>query len=209
MFATQRTTEPPSAEAEPRILPMVVTFSTTTGPLWSKIKGNLRSKQEEWEQGRQLKVITAYRRNKNLKDILVHTALDRDKRRREAWEMKFRPYILNRVSGRGSPLTEPIGAQCFNLIYGIECQKCGLWYIGSTGRTLTTRVKEHLHRIKYNHKTTFLYRHFIQCGLNNFKALALEANSHWSPAQRRFKEEKWIKTLLTVHPEGLNEKHGN
>lgn len=61
------------------LIPMVETFSHHLGGFNAKLRSNFRRTQESCEPLTKFRMIRAYRRNKNLKDMLVHTAVDKIK----------------------------------------------------------------------------------------------------------------------------------
>lgn len=122
----------------------------------------------------------AYRRNKNLKDLLVHTALDRRRAGGDPWLLNHMPFIFNGTSGRGHPIRDNISSQVSNVAYAIQCQHCKTLYVGETGRTLKTRIMEHVNNIKKGHMDNVLYVYFHNYGIQNFKYIGLDHNTLWS-----------------------------
>ena len=60
-----------------KLIPLVMTFSRSLGPLHQAIKQHFNAIKLRTTSLAPFKIIMAYRRNKNLKDILVHTALNK------------------------------------------------------------------------------------------------------------------------------------
>ena len=58
----------------------------------------------------------AYRKNSNLRDSLVHTALDKKRSGDDPWLLNRTPFIFNGFSGRGHPIREIITSQVKNVI---------------------------------------------------------------------------------------------
>ena len=75
-----------------------------------------------------------------------------------------------------------------HLIYCISCSRCGMLYIGETGRCLRTRFGEHRRSVTSNDANQPVARHF-----NN--------GSHCVSDMMRL-----ISKLGTVHPRGINER---
>lgn len=132
--------------------------------------------QESCEPLHHFKLITANRRNRNLKDTLVHTALDRKKVDSDPWLLHYLPFIFNEASVRGFLSRHKIGAQSFNIVYAIPCEHCGKLYIGETGKALKTRITEDLNYIKNGNTGRILYAHFVQFSLEHFKWIGIESN---------------------------------
>ena len=88
-------------------------------------------------------------------------------------------------------------------------------YVEQTNRILKTRFNEHYHRIRKPKKTdTFLYRHFKRTGhsLNDVSIQSMEKIYYDVNSTARFKiikrhetELKWIKSLQTPFPLGIND----
>ena len=188
------------------LVPMVLTFSHHLYKLTSSMKNNFAQAQQECTPLRDFKKITAYRRNKNLKDTLVHTAFNPKRSISDPFWLSQVSFIFNKPSGRGLPVAQQITPQNKNVIYAIQCQHCEKLYVGETGRTLKMRMSEHLHHIRNSNSTTVLYRHFIMYGIHHLKYVALDSNSLWSKPQRKRMESIMINKLATIVPLGFNEK---
>ena len=59
---------------------------------------------------------------------------------------------------QGNQLTEQYESDG---IYGIKCCTCNQWYIGQTGRSLSTRHKEHIRYIRQNQTTSAYAMHIL------------------------------------------------
>ena len=99
-----------------------------------------------------------------------------------------------------------------NLIYCIECKKCGIQYVGETTQPLHERVNGHRADIKNNKKDTFLVKHFNQTD-HNIEDLSIcvintinnNKDSNTYKAHLRNMELVWIRLLNTAYPFGLND----
>ena len=111
------------------------------------------------------------------------------------------------------PITIPSNTNCEskNCIYIITCIKCNKQYIGETGRSIKTRLKEHLYLItknsnnsvNNNHKSKYLYNHFSNNHniLTDFKFQIFISNiKHY----RNRLESDLIQLFDTIYPNGLN-----
>ena len=96
-----------------------------------------------------------------------------------------------------------ITCKSMNAIYLISCANCSQRYIGQTGRTLATRIKEHLYGIRTN-KDHNVSRHFSVCGIESFRFTGIDVVTNLS--RRLLKENKWIQRYDSLHPNGLNER---
>lgn len=96
-----------------------------------------------------------------------------------------------------------------NLIYLITCNKCGLQYVGETGRMLRDRINDHLSRIR-THKPTPVGKHFNgpNHSLHNVRIMGIELfQVNCSSDTRKTKEKVWQTLLETTWPNGINELH--
>ena len=145
----------------------------------------------------------SYRRNKNLQDILVHTALNKEIR------TTFDPYFSNLKyiynSRAGVPISQTFTLLSCNVVYAIQCRLCRSIYVGETGATIKQRLYQHIYHIQKGTNNKRLYTHFISHHINNFSLSGLETNARWSLGQRRAAERRWIYRLSATAPFGLND----
>lgn len=189
-----------------RLLPLVQTFFRPLGLLQKKFRLSFQQVQQQIQPLQNYKLIMAYRKNCNLRDSLVHTALDKKRSGDDPWLLNRTPFIFNGSSGRGHPIREIITSQVKNVVYIIQCQYCKLVYVGETGRVLKVRIMEHVNNIKKGKIHTNLYAHFQLHGIQHFKYIGVEHNPLWSKNQRIRREGQIIVDLSSISPEGLNEK---
>ena len=196
-------------EANDNIIPLVTTFSSTSTVLNRMIKAQFAKLQETVGVWSNFKIISAFRRNKNLKDLLVHTDFQNSNSyktlERDNIYLLRRKFITNKMTGLSAPVWRDIEEKACNLIYAIECKTCGVLYIGETKNTLLQRLKQHLYYIDRSNKSTKLYEHFRDHGSKNLCITGLEQNLRWTKYQRLFREKHWIQSLKTLDPCGLNE----
>ena len=94
-----------------------------------------------------------------------------------------------------------------HLIYCISCSRCGMLYIGETGRCLRTRFGEHRRSVTSNDANQPVARHFnngSHC-VSDMKIRALCPISGSNDSRKRH-EMRLISKLGTVHPHGINER---
>ena len=100
-----------------------------------------------------------------------------------------------------------------NVVYAIHCIRCGLMYVGETGRSLRSRINGHRAGIIKDGQS-LLYKHFHLPGHSaaDMKVQILEKIYHSSEnsvniqLHRRLRELHWIKELGTVAPYGCNDQ---
>ncbi|TNN52026.1 hypothetical protein EYF80_037741 [Liparis tanakae] len=154
------TAQPPAHSLDP----LVLTFSEAIHDFIKKIKHNFSGARDHCAALGASRVISAFRRNKNLEDILVHTDLNKKETGKEA----------RRVSGIG-----------FIRLPHMTCRKL---YVGETGNQLQLRVRQHLYVITSGKGTSVLYVHFKLHGPHSLQSLGLEGNSSGAgPSARRRK----------------------
>ena len=92
-----------------------------------------------------------------------------------------------------------------HLIYCISCSRCGMLYIGETGRCLRTRFGEHRRSVTSNDANQPVARHFnngSHC-VSDMKIRALCPISGSNDSRKRH-EMRLISKLGTVHPLGIS-----
>ena len=186
-------------------LALVTTFSSQSLLANRAIKRNFENRGGDLLQD--FKIISAYRKNKNLKDYLVHSKLKPYNQVARAKPNYFSPQqtVKNRTNKNIISLRQNITYNTRNCVYLITCQVCGLQYVGETSNSIADRIKQHKYTIN-NEKDTHLLivRHFMTHGMEAVKVCGLEFNDHWTIGQRRFQEKQWILRLGTKYPGGLN-----
>ena len=204
-------------------VPLVVTYSD----LLPDIHKIVRERMEILHQSEEMKEIfkeqpiVAFRRDRNLSDILVHGKLNKISKSMSKGESNrcnetmceicdiMRNDTSISIEGTTKPyvLKETIhGCQLKNIIYGLHCDKCEKYvYVGETERTLAVRTKEHLADIRRNRDTT-IAEHFnkpYHSG-QDLTVQILQQVYDKSSIYRKNVESKWIQRLNTMKPFGAN-----
>ena len=95
---------------------------------------------------------------------------------------------------------------CFTsgVVYLTTCEKCKKQYVGQTGRTFHTRIREHMYDIKRGKKTSGI--HYTSEGHehSDFRVQIIEKVTPNTEFHRLEREEYWIKKFVTMTPFGLN-----
>ena len=94
-----------------------------------------------------------------------------------------------------------------HLIYCISCSRCGMLYIGETGRCLRTRFGEHQRSVIGNDANQPVARHFND-GNHSVSDMLIRALCPISGSNdcRKRHEMRLISKFGTVHPSGINER---
>ncbi|KAF3858705.1 hypothetical protein F7725_011906 [Dissostichus mawsoni] len=184
---TERYQDTSTRPSGPALTPPITTYSSSLGSLLSGLKANFEGARADCDVLRGCRLISAYRRNKNLKYLLVHT--------------KLKDNSLGANLGRAlQPTTK-------NAVHAVRCRACHKLYVGETLHEISLRIKQHLYRINSGYGTSVLFLHFKLHGTENLQSLGLESSGSWITAQRRAAERRWIYCFKTIDPTGLNEKY--
>lgn len=195
------------------LIPLITTFSSTSALLHNKFKSNYRTVIENQGLLKNYRIISAYRRNKNLRDYLVRAKLQvvqpQNKTTVLARNFIRLEYVFNRVHKTIFKIPQNFTPQTSNCVYIVFCSNCGKQYVGETKNSVATRMMQHRYNIKNNKEvTTPLVKHFLSHGWHCFRVSGLQCNSGWTDAERKKCERRWIYLLDTKEPFGLNKKYG-
>ena len=165
--------------------------------------------------------VTAYRRQRNLKDFLVRAKVYPEKPRfekRVILGMKkcnkpcpICPYILEGKSIKGLDfnwqIRQSVNCKTKNIIYMIECsvEKCKQRYIGESERNLKERMSEHIGYVKNNIITQATGEHFNLPGHDhtNMQFKIIEKVKKSNLWYRKEREHYHIKKFNTYY-KGIN-----
>lgn len=210
-----------------------IPFVMTYGPLTTKIRKiiitNFKQilQQEENNSTFQTIPITAYRREKNLNDILVTSDLktnDREIGTIPCKNSRCRTchYVISENKIKSSThqsafyIKNSFNCTSAYIIYGISCSICKSIYIGETGRSLRNRTGEHLRniehkvylQIKFMDKEDYgISSHFNSLGHNisNFQIQALTYAPR-DTESRKLLEKRIMTKLNSFVPNGMNKR---
>ncbi|BFZ15785.1 hypothetical protein BsWGS_18824 [Bradybaena similaris] len=163
------------------------------------------------------KPLVVFRRDKNLRDILVHSRLPTHtpsptgttKCRRGC---KTCPFVIQTPSvcfpKRTFTIKETFTCESRNLIYALICKRCQKAYVGETGRRLADRFCEHLRDIN-NETAKPVSLHFNSPdhrGVDDLSVTALQSCSS-DQVTRQAVENRLIYSLGVLSPSGINVQH--
>ena len=159
----------------------------------------------------------AYRRDKNLKDTLVHSNVKSTHNpppigsttacNRPRCKTCAHVYSTDTIHGPASTFKIRDSFSCIscNIVYAIICTKCRLLYVGETKRRMSDRFTEHLRSIKLKLPGLPVATHFSN---NNHSLKDIQITGltlcNGSDNMRRNTEERIIYKLGTLAPNGLN-----
>lgn len=199
-------TRTPSNTQDTQLIPLISTFFHKTTPLLRTIRKNFQTIQPRHPPLHNHNIISVYRRNKNLRDILVHSAIPTHTQ--TSGEQKYyrtRKFIHNPYTKKENPIHHSLSLSSSNLVYRITCTICHKHYIGETKHPLLTRLRQQLYNIRTGRLTTALVTHFQTHSPDNLIITGLESQQHWTTAQRKRSEKIWIFKLGTITPSVLND----
>ena len=164
--------------------------------------------------------IVAFKRDNNLKDILVHKKHNlmfykhTNKCHPCGKKCALCPHIMETETftandGNFYYIQGNIDCKTVGVVYGIQCTACNkLIYVGQTGDTLYQRQILNFSKIRTRKMDDPIVRHFTQPNhsVENLKVVGIE-KVYGTEIYRKVKETFWIKKLQTLEPEGLNTKY--
>lgn len=207
-----KTFETPKQKLQKEAIPLIMKFSTISTKLNTIFKNNYR--RIVYEQGLlpNHHVISAYRRNPNLKDYLVRAKLPSLKPTSKPNAMtgvfKKREFVKNQRTNMVFKIQQGFSPRTTNVVYLIYCSVCKIQYVGETRNSMALRMTQHRYNITNQKNTkTPLVRHFIRHGLQAVRMAGLQSYSIWTDTERKSRERIWIKQLDTMEPHGLNLKY--
>lgn len=107
-------------------------------------------------------------------------------------------------------IKEGTNCKTSNIIYLINCKKCGVQYVGETKRNLNIRMNEHIRSVNKKFPNTRLVEHYntTNHSIDDMKFQILDSfdNLNIEKQTRTDKELFWIKLLNTAFPYGLNDQ---
>ena len=163
--------------------------------------------------------LIAFRRPKNLRDFLVRATLTTNNQEPPgnrpcgATGCKTCPILTatdeftSHTTGLVYKMNFAASCKSSNIIYLITCRRCGQQYVGETGQPLHRRVNNH--RFNIAHRRTEespVAEHFNGEGhaLSDMTVVAIDQIYSHDPCLRKIRESRWIRTLGTSYPSGMN-----
>ena len=221
-----------------------IPFITTYHPQLPNIRNNIHKHWNILKINKQLgkifdeKPIIAYRRNKNLRDIIGQKTLMNNKvirkREEERTNGQCKPcnsrrfnlccqQIRNTKTFRSTQTKKDykifhlMNCKSNNVIYLLECNLCPMQYIGKSEWPMNIRLNKHRNDVRRTDAID-VCKHFNQATHNfnkNAKITIIEQikNQNKDPQLIRKilekREDFWIKELKTLHPYGFNKELNN
>ena len=195
-------------------VPLVLTFTRNLPNVHSILRKhmNVLHRSEKMTEVFTAPPIVAYRRDKNLCDVLVHGKTNRVLRQpRNKCDCKICTAIHTgavKTTTNNDSYQTVAHARCtdVNLVYALVCSRCNKTvYVGETERCLKERAEEHLQDVRQQTDKP-IKRHFKDHTTEDVKVAVLQKVFQENRTYRQLIEEQWIKRLGTKLPHGCNVK---
>ena len=203
-------------------VPLVVTFSENL----PNVQNILHRRMDILERSSRMKdvytapPITAYRRDQNIKDVLVHIKHNKQFRNSQQGSHKCEKecticqYVKQGCKvmqdEREYQFKDSVTCKTSNLVYGIHCDVCDkIVYVGETGTTLYERMANHISTVNTG-KNDSIPKHFNSenHSAENLRWIGIEKIGRIDIHLRKVRESFWIRKLKTIYPQGLNQNGG-
>ena len=169
---------------------------------------------------------------RNLRDLLVHTDQETytiywyapifvpkleipSNFRCEARRCKTCPILVttdtfaSSVTGERFKLKLCASCKTTNVIYLIQCRRCGFQCVRETGQPLYSRMNSHRFNITHGRiDESPVAAHFTSKGHTEADLLVMIIDKCWKKDAilRKIRESRWIRTLKTSWPSGMNQR---
>jgi hypothetical protein len=196
---------------------LAITFHPHTLPICRIIRSNwhLLSKSPTVSQIYDKPPLIAYKRDRNLRDMLIHSSLRPGPTITGTVpcakpKCKACPFITTVTCLQGPKgsfsVRRSFTCQNTNVVYALRCETCNAIYIGETYRSFEVRLAEHLADIQHKRLNYPVASHFCSPGhsASNVQALCLWQCHRQDDLERKLRESNLISRLGTLRPDGLN-----
>ena len=199
-----------------RTIPLVLTYHPTNALVKNIMTRNfhlLRDDPDTRDIYQTVRVLCAYRRDKNLRDSLVRSHLNNTTASvedrgtfpcgRSRCNTCAHTNASPTISTPGGHITINSKYTCTsdNAVYLIKCRTCNKVYIGETGRRLGDRFREHLRSTRQTNTDLPVGRHFASPGHASTDMLVSVIRSGFRDTQDRHRfEAGMIFKHKTLHP---------
>lgn len=191
------------------LIPLITTFDSVSKALDGMWKNNFRNVKGP-ECFPNCRVLSAFRRNANLKDLLVFAklpSLQVQKPPRSMAQFSRLKFIENSKEKTVLRVSQSFSMRSCNCVYVLFCVKCNLKYVGESKNSLATRLTQHRYNVRNKKELqTLVVQHFLLHGWDSLRMAGLQRSDIWTDWERRKVERRWIYLLGTKEPHGLNMK---
>ena len=202
-------------------IPLVVTYHPILPTFKSITKRHLSTlhTSERLREAFSLPPLIAFRRPKNLRDFLVRATLTAKthespgNRPCEAARCKTCPILMttdeftSHKTGQVFKMKFAASCKSSDIVYLISCRRCGQQYVGETEQQLHCRINSHRYDIRHRRtEESPVAEHFNGAGhtLADLTVVAIDQLHSHDACLRKIRESRWIRTLGTSYPFGMN-----
>lgn len=164
----------------------------------------------------------AFRRPKSLRDLLVKAKVPPPPNRKSSRALNGMKkcnkcvvcpyvdeckYVYNAHDNTQIKINKPVSCETENVVYIVNCKKCNMKYVGETGRSFKTRMKEHRGYIRNKMLSEPTGEHFNRPGhdISHFSCTIIEKCDFFSKPFRVRREQVFIDLFHTKYS-GMNRK---
>ena len=212
---------PPAEKATNKRTPLVVSYHPNLPHLTALTKEKLPilHASNHLKQAIPELPIVAYRRPKNLRDLLVSAELKTPDscqaqgsspcghpRCRTCQHIWTEDTFVSTTTGCSYHVRATATCKTRNVIYLIQCRKCKLQYVGETQNPLHIRLNGHRSDIRNKKLEKPVAAHFNTPGhsINNLSIMVIERMKNEDPDLRKKRESYWIHHLQSLSLTGMN-----
>ena len=165
--------------------------------------------------------IIAFRRPKNLKDLLVPVTLTSrvheihvprnspcgTSRCKTCPILKTRNEFTSKATDERFTIKIHAVCKTSNIVYLIECRKCGPQYVGESGQVLRKRMNNHRFDVTHGRtEASPVAAYFRSAGHSeaDLSVCVIDRLGKEDVIRRKNQGSRWIRTLGTLWPRGMN-----
>lgn len=195
-------------------VPLVLTYSKHLPDIHKIVRRHMHvlSRSERMVQVFQTPPLVAYRRDKNLCDVLVHGKTNKALKRAEntcscrVCKALHREDISSSIKDVSYKTVVTASCSDRNVVYALICSRCNKTvYVGETERSLKERTEEHLRDVRQQADKPIM-RHFEGHSEEHVRVAVVQKVFQEGRIYRQLAEEQWIMRLKTKVPQGCNIK---
>ena len=210
-----------SNQEKPARIPLVVTYHPILPSFHLTTKRHLSilHASERLRRAFEHPPLIAFRRPRNLRDLLVRATLTTKPhespgnypcgvpRCKTCPILRVTDEFSSHTTGKVFKVNFRASCKSSNVIYLITCRRCGLQYVGETGQPLHMRMNGHRYDIAHRRTEESPVAEHFNSGVHeelDMTVMAIELARSRDACLRKIRESRWIRTLGTSSPSGMN-----